>query len=638
MGAARVRGSDERTKGDTEPKAKNVLALTFCVNPRLVRLASAKFGPKNNGVAPPGVLIRIMSLPPPATVSSPSPLGANEPPRVPWSAQVRPFLWVPSLYLAMGIPFNVIMGGTAARMYKSLGYSDGQITVALGSIGVAWSLKPLWAAFLDMYRTKKFFVLAMEIVIAALLVGVALSLPTSGFFQMSVALFWVAAFASSTQDICADGIYLTALDKPAQAKLAGVQGMFWVLGKVLATGVVISVLDKLRIANQWTNLHLWAAVFVVCAVAMIALAVYHVFMLPTGSISHRPTGFSDAAADFFGTAESFFHKRAFWGMIAFVFLYRLGEGLILMEGQLFLQSSTAQGGLGLTAGQVSDIDAIWGTIASIIGGLLGGAFVSRRGLRSSLWLLGLCLNIPHFTYVALSQVAADGHGASYALTVAMVSVEKFGYGFGFVGNMIYMMQQLAPGRATMTHYAFATALMNLMLVPTNMISGPLAEWLGFSTFFVVVMFASIPSAWSAFKAPFPRRDDDPEQAAKGLTADDPDLLTESQRKVQLLAGRASIYAMLNILTLLLADAKILGTLQGKAVGTGLPQLLWLLGTAALKVFFAMRTFQLAHAAAEEAGRGGDTVYLRNARGAKITTGVCGIVTLLVLAFAARMAF
>ena len=142
--------------------------------------------------------------------------------------------WVPSLYLAMGIPFNVI-NGTASTMYKSLGISDGQNTVALGSIIIAWSLKPLWAAFLDMYRTKKFFVLAMELLIAVLFAGVAMSLPLPGFFQVTIALLWVAAFASSTQDICGDGIYLTALDKKTQASFAGIQGTFWNLGKVLAT-------------------------------------------------------------------------------------------------------------------------------------------------------------------------------------------------------------------------------------------------------------------------------------------------------------------------------------------------------------------------------------------------------------------
>ncbi|HQY05472.1 MAG TPA: hypothetical protein PLQ52_05375, partial [Lacunisphaera sp.] len=181
---------------------------------------------------------------------------------------LRPYLWVPSLYLAMGIPFNIIMGGTAARMYKSLGYSDGQITVALGSIGVAWSLKPLWAAFLDMYGTKKFFVLAMEVLIAGLLVAVAMTLPTTEFFRTSIALFWIAAFASSTQDICADGVYLTALRKPEQARLAGLQSTFWVLGKVLASGVLISVLDRVRLAEGWPEQKMWVMVMVACAGVM----------------------------------------------------------------------------------------------------------------------------------------------------------------------------------------------------------------------------------------------------------------------------------------------------------------------------------------------------------------------------------
>ena len=554
---------------------------------------------------------------------------------------LRPFLWVPSLYLAMGIPYNVV-NGTAIRMYKSLGFADSQITVAVGSIGIAWSLKPLWAAFLDMYRTKKFFVLAMEVLCGLLFAAVAMSLTAPGFFQISIAIFWVAAFASSTQDICADGVYLTAMDKPSQSRLAGFQSMFWTLGKVLAAGVLISVLDKVRAERGWSDQQMWQTVMLACAVAMGLLMVYHIFLLPTGSVSERPQSARQVVGDFVGTAITFFHKRAFWGMIAFVFLYRLGEGLIMQEGQLFLQNAQARGGLGLSAGQVSSIDAVYGTIAFIVGGLLGGWFIARLTLSRSLWILGLCLNIPHFTFVYLSHYAAAGHGLHYETIVTMVSLEKFGYGVGRVGNMIYMMQQLAPGRSTMTHYAFATALMNLVLVPTAMISGPLAEWLGFSTFFFVVMFASVPSVLAAWRAPFPQRDDD--HAAVGdsaiavITVDDPSRLSAAEQAVQKTAGRASIYAMLNILTILIVDAKILGSLQGQAAGTGMTQFALLLGVTVVKAFFSWRTFQLAGEAAIEAGRGGEKNYLGNARGARIATLVCAVVTFLVLAFGARMAF
>lgn len=554
---------------------------------------------------------------------------------------LRSFLWVPSLYLAMGIPYNVI-NGTAVRMYKSLGFADSQITVAVGSIGIAWSLKPLWAAFLDMYRTKKFFVLSMEVLIAVLLLGVAMSLPATGFFQISIAILWIAAFASSSQDICADGIYLTALDKPTQARLAGTQSMFWILGKVLAAGILISVLDRVRVAQGWSSQHMWAMVMGTCAVGMVALAIYHVFFLPAGSITDRPQSARQVVDDFLGTATTFFHKRAFWSMIAFVFLYRLGEGLILQEGQLFLQSAQSRGGLGLSAGEVSNIEAVYGTVTGIIGGLMGGWFAGRIGLSRSLWILGLFLNIPHFTYIYLSHFAAAGHGLSYTTIVTMVSIEKFGYGFGMVGNMIYMMQQLAPGRCTMTHYAFATALMNLVLVPTAMISGPLAEWLGFSTFFLVVMLASVPSVLAAWNAPFPLKEDEALEAGGAnlamVTVDDPTRLGAVETRVQALAGRASVYAMLNILTILILDAKILGSLQGQARGTGKVQFVMLLGVVVLKGFLALRTYGVAGEAARIAEPAGEINYLGNARGAKVATLICAAVTAGVLAFSARMAF
>ncbi len=543
--------------------------------------------------------------------------------------------WVPTLYLAMGIPFNVI-NSTASSMYKSLGVSDSQNTVALGGVIIAWSLKPLWAAFLDMYRTKKFFVIAMEMLMPLLFAGVAMSLPLPGYFQISIALLWVASFASSTQDICGDGIYLTSLDKKTQANLAGVQGMFWNLGKVLATGVLISGMEMLANHQGWSQQKMWSGVWIVTAITMALFGVYHFFLLPTGSIAHRPDNTKQVLEDFVGSAKTFFHKRAFWGMIAFVFLYRLGEGLIMVEGKLFIQSSIESGGLGLTAGQVANIDAVYGTIAAIAGGLLGGMFLGKIGLKKALPILGLCLNIPHFTFVYLSHYGAAKHGLDYSTIATMVSIEKFGYGFGFIGNMVYMMQQFAPGRCTMTHYAFATALMNFVLAPTTMISGPLAEWLGFSTFFVVVMFASVPSAWAAFKAPFPLDGDDhkgtDENDGKGIviTPDDPTRLSQAEMQVQRTAGRASVYAMINILAILILDAKFLGSLQGKAAGTGQVEFGLLVACAALKIFLSWRTFQIANQCVAESASCPGNAYLANARGAKIATWICAIVTAIVL--------
>jgi PAT family beta-lactamase induction signal transducer AmpG len=535
----------------------------------------------------------------------------------------------------MGIPFNVI-NSTASSMYKSLGVSDSQNTVALGGVIIAWSLKPLWAAFLDMYRTKKFFVIAMELLMPLLFAGVAMSLPLPGYFQISIALLWVASFASSTQDICGDGIYLTALDKKTQANMAGVQGMFWNLGKVLATGVLISGMEGIANSHGWSLQKMWSGVWIVTAITMALFAVYHLFLLPTGSIAHRPHSTKQVLEDFAGSAKTFFHKRAFWGMIAFVFLYRLGEGLLMVEGKLFMQSTTASGGLGLTAGQVANIDAVYGTVAAIAGGLLGGLFLGKIGLKKALPLLGLCLNIPHFTFVYMSHYGATNHGLAYSVVVTMVTIEKFGYGFGFIGNMVYMMQQFAPGRCTMTHYAFATALMNFVLAPTTMISGPLAEWLGFSTFFLVVMFASVPSVWAACAAPFPLEGDehkgssDDEAVGIFITPDDPTRLSEAEQKVQRTAGRASVYAMINILVILILDAKFLGSLQGKASGNGRIEFGLLVGCALFKFFLSLRTYKFARQAWAESSACPGNAYLANARGAKIATWICAAVTAVIL--------
>jgi len=547
--------------------------------------------------------------------------------------------WVPSLYLAMGIPYNVV-NGTAIRMYKSLGYADSVITVAVGSIGVAWSLKPLWAAFLDMYRTKKFFVLAMEWLCGLLFAAIAMALSGPGFFSTSIALLWAAAFASSTQDICADGVYLNSLDKPAQARYAGLQGAFWVLGKVLATGVLISVLDAQKSRLGWSEIELWRNVMLACAASMVVLALYHYWRLPSGGRGSLAEGGAKfALQEFLDSASTFFHKRAFWGMIAFVFLYRLGEGLILMEGQLFLQGDVHQGGLGLGAGQASEIDAIYGTLAGIVGGLIGGWLAGRLSLQRVLWILALALNVPHFTYVYLSQVAAGGHGVAYATIATLVVVEKFGYSFGMVGNMIYMMQQLAPGRSTMTHYAFATSLMNLMLVPTAMISGPLAEHFGFATFFVIVMFASVPSVWAAWRAPFPL----PPVGAvdeKGavVTLDDPTRLSLRQRRLQRVAGRASIYALLQLLVILIVDTRILGQLRASTDTQNGLSLTLLAASALFKAWLSWRAWKWARAA-RRAPTGGSDVkpYQGNARGAMVATGLACAASIGMLVIGVRLA-
>lgn len=415
----------------------------------------------------------------------------------------NPMRWVFTAYFAEGIPFAMVIW-VVGTMFKDLGHSDTEITMATASVGIAWSLKPLWAAFLDMFRTKRFFVLAMEAAMSALLLGIAFALPLANYFQVIVGLLWVLAFASATQDICVDGIYITALDDRHQARYIGVQGMAWNTGRIFATALVVGIAGYLQVKGGRTPRDAWTWALVMSAVTMAALTTYHWLVLPTGSVARRPASAREVMTTFTEAVSAFFRKEAIVGMLTFVFLFRSAEGLLLVEAPLFLQASAAEGGIGLSLLDKGIIDGGISTGVTIVGGLLGGAFVSRYGLPRTLLLLALCVNLPNLTYVYLSQVAGPDASVSFTTVAVMAAIEKLGYSFGFVGNMLYMMQQIAPGKHTMTHYAFATALMNLVLVPTQMASGPLAEWLGYRSFFIFVMFATIPSLLAAWLAPFPR--------------------------------------------------------------------------------------------------------------------------------------
>lgn len=419
-----------------------------------------------------------------------------------------PLAWVPSLYVAMGIPFSLVIW-VAGTMFKNLGLDDGRIALATGSVGIAWSLKPFWASFLDMYRTKKFWVLSMELTMALLLGLMAAALPLPNYFQVIVGILWVLAFASSTQDICADGIYITALEKEQQAKWIGWQGAAWNTGRIFATALVVYVAGKLQEAGQHPK-SAWAVALLFSAAVMGGFAIYHWYKLPTGTVIRRPENTAEIVNTFVETLVDFFKKPKIIGMLVFVFLYRSGEGFLLVEAPLFMQAPLAKGGLGLSLADKAFLDGAISTGVSLAAGVLGGMFIAKRGLKKSLLVMALCMNIPHLCFVYLSHAVSPSAPLSLSTIAVLVTLEKFGYSFGFVANMLYMMQQISPGKFHMTHYAFCTALMNLVLIPTQSASGYIADSLGYRNYFVFVAIVSIPSIIAAWLAPFPREEPAPD--------------------------------------------------------------------------------------------------------------------------------
>ncbi len=417
----------------------------------------------------------------------------------------HPLLWMPTLYFAMGVPLNVV-AVVAAIMYKNLGLSNTEIALYTGAMYLPWVVKPLWSPLIDMYKTKKFFVLFSEILVAVALGSLALALPLEGYLPITIALFWVIGFLSATQDIAADGVYINAMTTLQQSKYIGMQGICWYAGKILATGVLVSFTGYLHSSDNGMGLswvHSWMIVMGLLAAAMLILAAWHRIMLPIGSGAARfdddaSRGFKNVVLEFGDVFASYFKKKNIGIMLAYVILCRFGEGLLEKMGPLFMIDSADAGGLALSNVAVGNINGTFGSAAFMLGALIGGAIVARYSLKRSLMFLCVMLNVPNLTYVYLSYELP----ANIPLITAFITIEKLGYGIGSVALMLYMMQQIAPGKYKTAHYAISTGFMALSMMVTGMVSGRIQEAVGYQWFFIIVMIATIPSFVITWLAPF----------------------------------------------------------------------------------------------------------------------------------------
>jgi len=416
----------------------------------------------------------------------------------------HPLIWMPTLYFAMGVPLNVV-AVVAAIMYKNLGLSNTEIALYTGSMYLPWVNKPLWSPFVDMYKTKKFFVLFTEVAMAVGLGAMAMALPLGGWLPVSIALFWIIGFLSATQDIAADGVYINSMTAQQQSKYIGVQGICWYAGKILATGLLVSVTGYLHFEEKGLGLswvHSWMIVMGVLGLTMLLLSLWHRMMLPSGGeavkLEDSQSGIRHVVHEFSDVSVSYFKKKNIVLMLLFVLFYRLAEGLLEKMGPLFLIDSAQAGGLGLDNVAVGNIMGSFGSIAFMLGALLGGVIASKFGLKRSLMFLCVMLNVPDLAFVYLSYALPT----SVPWIATVITIEMFGYGIGSVSLMLYMMQQIAPGKYKTAHYAISTGFMALCMMTTGMISGAVQDAVGYRAFFVIVCIATIPSFIITWFAPF----------------------------------------------------------------------------------------------------------------------------------------
>ena len=428
-----------------------------------------------------------------------------------------PITWVPTAYFAMGLPF-VVLNMVTVLMFKGLGVDDKLITFWTSLILLPWTLKPLWSPFLELFKTKKFFVVTTQLITGVTFGLVAFSLNLPHFFSISIALLAIIAFSGATHDITCDGVYMSELSSSEQAKYIGWQGAFYNIAKVIATGGLVYVagivIEHFSQGSQESavvlaaNQKAWMIIMAMLCGTMVLLGIYHIFMLPSTpqKKGENSRNARQVMRELIGVLTDFFRKSHIVYYLLFIILYRFAEGFVMKIVPLFLKADRAMGGLGLSEKEIGLYYGIYGAAAFVLGSLLAGYYISARGLKKTLFSLCCIFNLPFVVYALLATFQPESH----VLIAGGIVFEYFGYGFGFVGLTLFMMQQVAPGKHPMAHYAFASGIMNLGVMLPGMMSGWVCETLGkwfdkpggYEPFFIFVLIATIPAFLMTYFVPF----------------------------------------------------------------------------------------------------------------------------------------
>lgn len=392
--------------------------------------------------------------------------------------------WVPILYFAQGLPY-VLVVTVSVIMYKKLGVSNEDIGLYTSLLYLPWVLKPLWSPFVDLKSTKRQWFLAMQLLISVALLAVGLSLPTQMFFMTTLACFWMAAFASATNDIASDGYYMLGLTEKKQSFFVGIRSTFYRLAMVTGEGLIVIMAGFLE-QKYGDNTEAWSMTMIATAFLMLALTVSNFFVTPKFESSMAIA--KDKPKSFWEVFSSFFNKPNIGIALVFILTYRLGESQLVKMVAPFLLDSPAKGGLGYSTEQLGTIFGTVGVIFLSFGGILGGILISRDGLKKWMLPMILSLNLPNVLYALLAYTKTT----SVVAVTTTVIFEKFGYGFGFAAFLMYLIY-IAEGKSKTSHYAIATGFMALGMMLPGMISGYIQQWLGYGGFFIWVVVSSLPA-------------------------------------------------------------------------------------------------------------------------------------------------
>jgi PAT family beta-lactamase induction signal transducer AmpG len=400
----------------------------------------------------------------------------------------NPWFWVPSLYLAEGLPYVVVMT-VSVIMYKRLEISNTDIALYTSWLYLPWVIKPFWSPVVDLLKTKRLWIIVMQLFIGAGLAGVAFTLPTESFFQYTLAFFWLLAFSSATHDIAADGFYMLGLKQNEQAFFVGIRSTFYRIAMLAGQGLLVILAGQLE-ESSGNIPHAWMITFIILAALFLLFFIYHLFILPhpKADSTREKIQINNFIAEFSQTFISFFKRKEIILIILFIFFYRFAEAQLVKMASPFLLDSKDVGGLALSTTEVGIVYGTVGVAALVVGGILGGIVASLKGLKFWIWWMLIAINLPDLVYVYL----AANQTSNFILINISVAVEQFGYGFGFTAFMLYLIY-ISEGEYKTAHYAIATGLMALGMMLPGMISGWIQEQVGYVNFFIWVCISTIPA-------------------------------------------------------------------------------------------------------------------------------------------------
>jgi PAT family beta-lactamase induction signal transducer AmpG len=407
---------------------------------------------------------------------------------------MNPWYWIPTLYFAEGIPYFIV-NNISVIMFNNMGMSKGDMAMYTSLLYLPWVIKPLWSPFVDIIKTKRWWVVAMQIIMSAAFALLAFSLPHPSaeviaagntgvsVFAVTLVIFWITAFASATHDIAADGFYMLALKPDEQSLFVGIRSTFYRLSSIFGQGVLVVIAGLLERKTGDIPMA-WSITLIISAVIFSLVTIWHIFRLPKPDADalRTTTSAGEIFREFGRTFATFIRKKGVLIAMLFMLLYRLPEAFLVKMMNPFLLDPMAEGGLGLSTESVGLVYGTVGVAALTVGGILGGIAASRWGLKKSMWPMALSLTLPCLSFVFLAAFQPD----NIWIIGSCVALDQFGYGFGFTAYMLYLIY-FSEGEFKTAHYSLCTAFMALSMMLPGMVAGYLQEAVGYTNFFIFVM-------------------------------------------------------------------------------------------------------------------------------------------------------